>query len=104
MPGDSNAREESHPERIEGSRAHPDVCYGPPVTASRLHEALARLLPPEILHGDPESLQRHSHDETEDLSAPPELVVRPRSEDEVRAVLAASSRLRVPVTPQGART
>ena len=79
------------------------MCYGLAVTA-RLHEALSRLLPAEILHADPESLARHARDETEDLCSPPEVVVRPRSEEEVRAVLSAAKRLRVAVTPQGGRT
>ena len=74
------------------------------MTTARLHEALSRLLPAEILHADPESLERHARDETEDLCSLPEVVVRPRSEEEVVAVLSAARSLRVPVTPQGART
>src|SRR5262245_65645326 len=80
------------------------LCYVPGVTAARLHEALSRRLPPEILHADAESLARHAHDETEDLLARPEVVVRPRSEAEVCAVLAAARELHAPVTPQGALT
>jgi len=74
------------------------------VTAAGLAEALSRRLPAEILSADEESLAAHSHDETEDLRARPELVVRPRTEDEVRALLAAARELRFAVTPQGALT
>ncbi len=74
------------------------------MTAEGLAEALSRRLPAEILRADAESLADHAHDETEDLRASPELVVRPRSEEEVRAVLAAARELRFAVTPQGALT
>ena len=70
----------------------------------RLAEELSRRLPAEILHSDEESLAAHSRDETEDLRARPEIVVRPRSEAEVVALLAAARELRFAVTPQGART
>ena len=49
-------------------------------------------------------LERHAADATEDLRARPELVVRPRSEEEVRALLAAAKELKFTVTPQGALT
>ena len=74
------------------------------MTPAEVAEALSRELPPEIILSDPESLDAHSHDETEDLRSQPAVVVAPRSEDEVRAVLKAARRLRIPVTPQGART
>ncbi len=74
------------------------------MTAEGLAEALSRRLPAETLSADTESLAAHAHDETEDLRAVPELVVRPRSEEEVRALLAAARELRFPVTPQGALT
>lgn len=53
---------------------------------------------------DREVLQQHGHDETEDLSFPPEVLVRPGSSEEVAAVLAYANELGVPVTPIGART
>ena len=74
------------------------------VATERLADALSRRLPPEILHGDAETLEARSADATEDLRARPELVVRPRSEEEVRALLAAARELKFPVTPQGALT
>lgn len=80
------------------------MCYGLAVTRAQLSEELSRRLPAEILHADPESLEAHSRDETEDLRALPELVVRPRTEEEVSALLSAARELRFPVTPQGALT
>ncbi len=79
-------------------------CYVFTVATDRLAQELSRRLPAEILHSDEESLAAHSRDETEDLRARPEIVVRPRSEAEVVALLAAARELRFAVTPQGART
>ncbi|MFN9392177.1 MAG: FAD-binding oxidoreductase [Flavobacteriales bacterium] len=53
---------------------------------------------------DQESLRHYGHDETEDLSYPPDVVLRPGSTEEVSAVLRYCSEHRVPVTPLGART
>ena len=74
------------------------------VATEGLYEALSRRLPAEILDGDAETLDARSADATEDLRARPELVVRPRSEADVRALLAAARELGFPVTPQGALT
>jgi glycolate oxidase len=74
------------------------------VTSADLLAALSRRLPAEILRADTDSLDARSADATEDLRARPELVVRPRSEGEVAALLAAARELRFPVTPQGALT
>jgi glycolate oxidase len=74
------------------------------VTTERLAEELSRRLPAEVLFSDAASLEAHAHDETEDLRSRPGLVVAPRHEDEVRALLAAARELRFPVTPQGGLT
>jgi len=67
-------------------------------------EALSSVLPAEAIACDEETLTRHAHDETEDLLHRPEVVVSPRSEEEVRALLALAARRRFPVTPQGGLT
>ncbi len=74
------------------------------MTTERLAEALSRRLPAEILHAGAEALEARGADATEDLRFLPELVVRPRSEEEVRELLAASRDLGFFVTPQGALT
>ena len=74
------------------------------MTTERLAEALSRRLPAEVLFSDAASLDAHAHDETEDLRSRPGLVVAPRTEEEVRALLAAARELRFPVTPQGGLT
>jgi glycolate oxidase len=51
---------------------------------------------------DAERLERYSHDETVGLRADPEVVVRPRSAEQVAEVFRLAQRSRIPVTPRGA--
>lgn len=74
------------------------------MSALRLVEALSRILPSDSVAHDEETLTRHAHDETEDLVHRPEVVVSPRSEEEVCALLRLAAELRFAVTPQGGRT
>jgi glycolate oxidase len=74
------------------------------VSSAALIEALAGVLPPDSVACDEETLTRHAHDETEDLVHRPEVVVTPRSEGEVAALLRLAAELRFPVTPQGGLT
>lgn len=53
---------------------------------------------------DGESLRNYSHDETEALSYLPEVVIRPRTTQEVSAILRFCNENRIPVTPRGAGT
>ena len=72
--------------------------------SARIREALARVLSAESLSHDTEALDRHARDATEDLYARPDVVVTPRSEEEVVRLLDLAQDLRIPVTPQGALT
>ena len=49
-------------------------------------------------------LQDYAHDETEDLSFLPELVVKPGTPEELSEMLKFCTEHRIPVTPSGART
>lgn len=53
---------------------------------------------------DEESLQKYSHDETEDFSFPPEVVLKPNSNKEVSKILKYCNENKIPVTTSGART
>jgi glycolate oxidase len=66
--------------------------------------ALEGALGAEHVLTDPDTLGRHSRDETEDLVYPPEVVARPRTAQEVSALLRIAGERRVPVTPAGGRT
>lgn len=53
---------------------------------------------------DEESLKKYSHDETEDFSFPPEIVLKPGSSNEVSRILKYCNENLIPVTTSGART
>ena len=53
---------------------------------------------------DEESFQHYSHDETEDLHYSPEVVIKPRTAEEISAILKICNQEKIPVTPRGAGT
>lgn len=53
---------------------------------------------------DEESLYKYSHDETEDLSFLPHIVLKPSTTAEVSAIIKYCNKHGIPVTPSGART
>lgn len=53
---------------------------------------------------DDEKIKEYSHDETEDLSYPPEVVIKPQTNIEVSKILNYCNKHKIPVTPCGART
>ena len=53
---------------------------------------------------DIQSILNYSHDETEDLSFPPEVVLKPVNSEEISKILKYCNLKNVPVTPCGART
>jgi len=53
---------------------------------------------------DDEKLKEYGSDETEDLVYPPEVVVKPRTPEEISKILQLANREFIPVTPIGART
>lgn len=53
---------------------------------------------------DTENLHKYSKDYTEDLSFPPEVVVKPGTVEEVSAILKVCNEHTIPITPRGAGT
>ena len=53
---------------------------------------------------DEEALHHYSHDETEDLHFLPDVVLKPRTAEEISAILKICNRDKIPVTPRGAGT
>ncbi|MBS1522852.1 MAG: FAD-binding protein [Bacteroidetes bacterium] len=51
-----------------------------------------------------EGMEKYSHDETEDLIYYPEVVVKPKSADEISALMKLCNQHLIPVTPRGAGT
>ncbi|MFN8290361.1 MAG: FAD-linked oxidase C-terminal domain-containing protein [Chitinophagaceae bacterium] len=53
---------------------------------------------------DEETINKYGHDETENLFFPPEVVIKPRTAEEISAILKICNADRIPVTPRGAGT
>jgi glycolate oxidase len=67
-------------------------------------EALAAIVGQEYLHTDPETLNLHGQDETEDLLFLPAAVVEPDATAQVAAILRLATQHGIPVTPRGGGT
>ncbi|MFZ9694861.1 MAG: FAD-binding oxidoreductase [Chitinophagaceae bacterium] len=67
-------------------------------------ELFRSLLGAEYVYVDEETLQYYSHDETENLSFLPEVVVKPRTPEEISAIFKCCNKHKIPVTPRGAGT
>jgi len=67
-------------------------------------QELEKLIGKEYVCYDNEILSNYSHDETEDLSFKPDLVVKPRTADEISELLIYCNNNKISVTPCGART
>jgi glycolate oxidase len=57
-----------------------------------------------IISITPEDLSKYSHDETEDLRFPPQIVVKPENVSQISVVMGYCNEEKIPVTPAGART
>ena len=53
---------------------------------------------------DEETVNHYAHDETENLHYPPEVVIKPRTAEEISAILKICNQHGIPVTPRGAGT
>jgi glycolate oxidase len=67
-------------------------------------EKLCMICGGEFVHTDDERLERYGQDETEDLVYKPSVVVRPRTAEEISAILRLCNAEKIPVTPRGAGT
>lgn len=65
---------------------------------------LSQIVGSENTFQDKDSLDAYSRDETEDLSFPPDVVVKPATTEEISEILKLASAERIPVTPRGAGT
>ncbi|MDP4263497.1 MAG: FAD-linked oxidase C-terminal domain-containing protein [Bacteroidota bacterium] len=67
-------------------------------------EAFKKIVGPQFVFADEESLQQYSHDETETLSFLPEVVIKPRTAAEISSIMKICNNHLIPVTPRGAGT
>ncbi len=71
---------------------------------SEIIELLSGIVGASYVLVDADTLERFSHDETENLRFFPEVVVRPRTVDEISQILKLCNERLIPVTPRGAGT
>ncbi len=74
-----------------------------PVTPALLSE-LKNSLGGDVVFVDEESLNGYAHDHTEDLHFRPEVVIKPRTVEEVQRLMQWCYKNHIPVTPRGAGT
>ncbi len=67
-------------------------------------EAFKNIVTDNFVYTDEEKLLEYSHDETEDLSFPPEVVLKPFTTQEISEIIKYCNDQKIPVTPCGART
>src|SRR5579872_1462244 len=67
-------------------------------------DSLIQIVGKDYLFSDGETLKHYSHDETEDLSFLPSVVVKPRTAEEISAILKICNKENIPLTPRGAGT
>ncbi len=53
---------------------------------------------------DEEALHQYAHDETEDLHFRPDVIIKPRTAEEISAILKICNQYKIPVTPRGGGT
>lgn len=67
-------------------------------------EKISLALPSDSIFIDQENLEKYSHDETENLRFLPQVVIKPRSTEEVAVVMKTCNTFKIPITPIGAQT
>ncbi len=67
-------------------------------------EAFKKIVGEQFVFVDEESLNNYAHDETENLHYLPEVVLKPRTAEEISAILKICNKERIPITPRGAGT
>src|SRR6186713_3257006 len=67
-------------------------------------ESFKKIVSEKFVLVDEESLHHYSHDETEDLHFLPEIIIKPRTAEEISAILKICNKDKIPVTPRGAGT
>ena len=72
--------------------------------ASQHIDEFKKILGEKYVFIDGDSLYKYSHDETEDFHFLPDVVLKPRTPEEISAILKICNKHKIPVTPRGAGT
>jgi glycolate oxidase len=76
----------------------------PSVLTAKHIETFKKIAGEQFVFADEESLHHYSHDETENLHFLPEVVIKPRTAEEISGILKICNKEKIPVTPRGAGT
>jgi glycolate oxidase len=76
----------------------------PAILTAELTDAFRRIVGDAYVLSDHDSLENYSRDETENLHYLPAVVIRPRTAEEISALMKLCHQHRIPVTPRGAGT
>ncbi len=71
---------------------------------TEIKDKLSSVVGKDNIFFDEETLNIYSHDETEDLTFPPDIVVKPSSAVQVSEILKLANNAKIPVTPRGGGT
>jgi glycolate oxidase len=67
-------------------------------------DAFKKIVGEQFVFVDEDSLNTYAHDETENLHFLPEVVLKPRTAEEISAIMRICNKEKIPVTPRGAGT
>jgi glycolate oxidase subunit GlcD len=67
-------------------------------------ETFKKIIGEKFVLVDEDTLRHYAHDETEDLHFFPEVVIKPRTAEEISAIMMICNKEKIPVTPRGAGT
>jgi glycolate oxidase len=67
-------------------------------------QQLKNIVGEQYVFADEETLRNYGHDETEQLLFPPEVVIKPRTTEEISKIMRLCNEYKIPVTPRGAGT
>ncbi len=80
-----------------------EIIVGTILTTQHL-EAFKKIVGEKFVFMDEESLNKYAHDEPENLHYLPDVVIKPRTTEEISAILKICNAEKIPVTPRGAGT
>ena len=67
-------------------------------------DAFKAIVGDQYVFVDEESLHHYAHDETEDLHFLPDVIIKPRTAEEISAIVKICNQYKIPVTPRGGGT
>ncbi len=80
-----------------------EIAALPLLTADQI-DLFKKIVGEKFVSMDEESLNHYAHDETEDLHFLPDIVIKPRTAEQISAILIICNKAGIPVTPRGGGT